>query len=319
MNIQFRSANKQFERWLQDQTPVVQSDLKFRHDQIRKDEFVFLRATCFRFVQTWLELFPDITSIPRVPSVGDAHLENFGTWRAASKELMWGINDFDEAALLPYTFDLVRLATSVVLAHQNNLLNLEPTEACEAIVDGYRTALESGGEPFRRDDPKLRWLKQLMRQARKSEAAFQLDLERQGQPESRSPNQPLRQCVKPSQSSSRSRFVRVLGRGCVIAVAAEREQSSNDKRILMINAKNGQLMAQQPIYKFSLGREVFVLSPDGTMIGNSLLLLRISEGIPKRIAQVSVQTTTVNSNRAPARAIGFWCICLDSNRAVNED
>ena len=28
---------------------------------------------------------------------------------------MWGVNDFDEAANLPYTFDLVRLATSAGL------------------------------------------------------------------------------------------------------------------------------------------------------------------------------------------------------------
>ena len=53
---------------------------------------------------------------PRVLSVGDLHLENFGTWRDADGRLAWGVNDFDEAAVMPYVLDLVRLATSIQLA-----------------------------------------------------------------------------------------------------------------------------------------------------------------------------------------------------------
>ena len=30
-------------------------------------------------------------------SVGDLHVENFGTWRDSEGRLIWGINDFDEA------------------------------------------------------------------------------------------------------------------------------------------------------------------------------------------------------------------------------
>ena len=51
-----------------------------------------------------------------VLSVGDLHVENFGVWRDSRNELVWGINDFDDACELPFTSDLVRLATSVVLA-----------------------------------------------------------------------------------------------------------------------------------------------------------------------------------------------------------
>ena len=42
--------------------------------------------------------------------------ENFGTWRDAEGRLIWGVNDFDEAARMPYALDIVRLATSAVLA-----------------------------------------------------------------------------------------------------------------------------------------------------------------------------------------------------------
>ena len=53
---------------------------------------------------------------PRALAVGDLHVENFGTWRDVEGRLIWGINDFDEAWRLPYTNDLVRLATSALLA-----------------------------------------------------------------------------------------------------------------------------------------------------------------------------------------------------------
>ncbi len=49
-------------------------------------------------------------------AVGDIHVENFGTWRDAEGRLVWGVNDFDDAARMPYAIDIVRLATSAVLA-----------------------------------------------------------------------------------------------------------------------------------------------------------------------------------------------------------
>ena len=51
-------------------------------------------------------------------AVGDIHLENFGTWRDADGRLVWGVNDFDEAAEMPYALDLIRLATSALVARQ---------------------------------------------------------------------------------------------------------------------------------------------------------------------------------------------------------
>ena len=53
---------------------------------------------------------------PQVLCVGDLHLENFGTWRDADGRFVWGVNDFDEAAAMPFVLDLVRLATSIRLA-----------------------------------------------------------------------------------------------------------------------------------------------------------------------------------------------------------
>jgi hypothetical protein len=75
-------------------------------------------------------------------------VENYGTWRDAEGRLVWGINDFDEVFPLPYTVDLVRLATSAALAIQLNHIQFATAGACAAILEGYTDSLETGGEPF---------------------------------------------------------------------------------------------------------------------------------------------------------------------------
>jgi hypothetical protein len=93
-------------------------------------------------------------------AVGDLHVENFGTWRDAEGRLVWGVNDFDEATNLPYTLDLVRLATSAGLAAAEGHLNLDLKEACAAVLAGYTGALRSGGRPMVLAEND-RWLRKL--------------------------------------------------------------------------------------------------------------------------------------------------------------
>src|SRR5262249_34871428 len=61
---------------------------------------------------------------------------------------VWGVNDFDEACWMPYTGDLVRLATSAHLAIAAENLVVPPGKACAAILDGYRAGLAQGGRAF---------------------------------------------------------------------------------------------------------------------------------------------------------------------------
>ncbi|MET7970572.1 DUF2252 domain-containing protein [Micromonospora sp. NPDC005305] len=46
---------------------------------------------------------------------GDLHAENFGTYMNASGQLVFNVNDFDEAYVGPFSWDLKRLAASVAL------------------------------------------------------------------------------------------------------------------------------------------------------------------------------------------------------------
>ena len=65
-------------------------------------------APIWRWAETILEVCPDLAGAAAVLAVGDIHLENFGTWRDGDGRLVWGVNDFDEAARMPYALDLVR-------------------------------------------------------------------------------------------------------------------------------------------------------------------------------------------------------------------
>src|SRR5215468_4563497 len=109
-------STRLFEEWLARYTNVVKQDLRLKHAKMKLATFPFLRATYYRWAQLWPELCSDESKAPRVLAVGDLHIENFGTWRDVEGRLIWGVNDFDEAWPLPYTNDLIRLATSALLA-----------------------------------------------------------------------------------------------------------------------------------------------------------------------------------------------------------
>src|SRR5215510_4380176 len=105
--MSFHQVNALFEEWLRDRCaalgcPVVEADLKRKHKRMKKDEFIFLRATFFRWAGQIEALCPDLADAPAVLSLGDAHIENFGTWRDDEGRLVWGANDFDEASVIPY-------------------------------------------------------------------------------------------------------------------------------------------------------------------------------------------------------------------------
>ncbi|MGE3266717.1 DUF2252 family protein [Methylocystis sp.] len=136
--MSFQADNTAFEDWLRTQCQVVKSDLDYKHERMRRNSFVFLRATYFRWAKRIESLCPECARAPKALSVGDTHTENFGTWRDAEGRLVWGVNDFDEAAVIPYPFDLIRLATSVRLAPKRDCSN---RDAADAILLGYLEGL----------------------------------------------------------------------------------------------------------------------------------------------------------------------------------
>ncbi|MFO0904491.1 MAG: DUF2252 family protein [Pirellulales bacterium] len=143
-------ATRAYEAWLGEQVAVHTSELDYKHERMadRADPFPFFRGTYYRWAQWWSESQEDWKTGPEVLAVGDLHIENFGSWRDADARLVWGVNDFDEAESLPYTQDLVRLATSFRIARRSQQFAVSPTAACRLILDGYRRQMALGGRPF---------------------------------------------------------------------------------------------------------------------------------------------------------------------------
>lgn len=143
-------ANQEFEAWLGQQVRTHAEELAYKHQQManRGTPFPFFRGTYYRWAQVWPEICSELQAGPRVLSVGDLHVENFGTWRDRDGRLVWGINDFDEADELAVTNDLVRLAASVWFAAQSANFKTGFRKACHAILEGYLQNLRHGGQPF---------------------------------------------------------------------------------------------------------------------------------------------------------------------------
>jgi hypothetical protein len=161
-------STRAYEEWLRTELggELVEKDLERKHARMRDSVFAFLRASYWRWAETALEICPELAGAPALLAVGDIHLENFGTWRDADGRLVWGVNDFDEAAEMPYALDLVRLATSALVADTD----ASGDETCAAILQGYRQGL---GNPLpiilERDRA---WLRELVVVPEKDRAKF---------------------------------------------------------------------------------------------------------------------------------------------------
>ncbi|WP_432086537.1 DUF2252 domain-containing protein [Streptomyces sp. bgisy095] len=81
---------------------------------------------------------------------GDLHAENFGTYMNANGRLIFNVNDFDEAYVGPFTWDLKRLAASLALiGYAKALSDGQITELVRICAAAYRErihALATGAE-----------------------------------------------------------------------------------------------------------------------------------------------------------------------------
>lgn len=138
--MSFLDDNTAYETWLHAQCDVDEPGLVRKHGKMDSHPFPFLRATFFRWAKQAEAICPELKDAPTVLSVGDTRLENFGTWRDAEARWVWGFNDFDEAAVMPWPFDLVRLVASARVMPGKAIGG---KEAAEAVVDGYRRGLSA--------------------------------------------------------------------------------------------------------------------------------------------------------------------------------
>ncbi|MFF3752129.1 DUF2252 domain-containing protein [Streptomyces sp. NPDC002018] len=75
---------------------------------------------------------------------GDLHAENFGTYMDANGRLIFNVNDFDEAYIGPFTWDLKRFAASLALiGYTKALSDAQITELVEIYAGAYRERIRA--------------------------------------------------------------------------------------------------------------------------------------------------------------------------------
>src|ERR1700754_3719477 len=81
---------------------------------------------------------------------GDLHAENFGTYMDSNGRLVFNVNDFDEAYVGPFTWDLKRFAASIALIGYAKALSDDAiSELVGRFADAYLTelrAIAAGGD-----------------------------------------------------------------------------------------------------------------------------------------------------------------------------
>jgi uncharacterized protein (DUF2252 family) len=120
--------------------------VKFR--KMAASAFAFYRGTACLFChdvereQHGGPFLDDRTS--RVWIHGDLHAENFGTYMDATGRLIFNVNDFDEAYVGPFTWDLKRFAASVALiGYAKALSDAQISDLVRTYAEAYRERIHA--------------------------------------------------------------------------------------------------------------------------------------------------------------------------------
>jgi uncharacterized protein (DUF2252 family) len=124
--------------------------LALKYRDMCKSPFAFFRGTAHLF---WEDLGARRSALPDGPLVwacGDLHFENFGSFRGDNGLSYFDLNDFDESALAPATWEVSRfVASAYVAAPSLDLTRADANELVKLFLDAYQTALGDG---------KARWI-----------------------------------------------------------------------------------------------------------------------------------------------------------------
>lgn len=115
-----------------------------KYQLMAQNPFVFLRGACHLFYRA-LPDHPLLRVAPLAWCCGDLHFENFGSYKGDNQQVYFDINDYDEAALAPMTWDILRLLTSLQCgADALNVSKKEARAVSATCLAAYRDALIAG-------------------------------------------------------------------------------------------------------------------------------------------------------------------------------
>ncbi|MDB9514230.1 DUF2252 domain-containing protein [Kamptonema animale CS-326] len=118
--------------------------LLLKYKAMASNSFVFFRGTCHLFYEDW-PLSSPLNDAPPVWICGDLHLENFGSYKGDNRLVYFDINDFDEGALAPATWEITRFLTSILVGADTLGVNQsEAISLCHCFLKAYTDALALG-------------------------------------------------------------------------------------------------------------------------------------------------------------------------------
>ena len=118
--------------------------LQRKYQAMAASPFAFYRGSCHLFVDAWPARTP-LNDAPAIWSCGDLHFENLGCYKGDNRLVYFDVNDFDESALLPLTWDLVRFTASVLVgAPELRITAGDATALASLYLDAFARALASG-------------------------------------------------------------------------------------------------------------------------------------------------------------------------------
>ena len=118
--------------------------LAMKYRAMRASPFAFLRGTCHLFYDR-LPRGGVFKLAPLAWVCGDLHLENFGSYKGDNRLVYFDVNDFDESALAPASWDLVRFLTSLRVAADSLAVGEARAQAlCQIFLDAYASSLVLG-------------------------------------------------------------------------------------------------------------------------------------------------------------------------------
>lgn len=118
--------------------------LALKLSKMRASPFAFFRGTSHLFYDR-LPARRVLRQAPTTWVCGDMHLENFGSYKGDNRLVYFDINDFDDAALAPCTWDLTRFLASLRIgARTMGIKQPEILALARSFLDVYAAALVDG-------------------------------------------------------------------------------------------------------------------------------------------------------------------------------
>jgi uncharacterized protein (DUF2252 family) len=244
--------------------------LALKYRAMRASPYAFLRGTCHLFYGALAHVsLPE--DGPLVWACGDLHLENFGSYKGDNRLVYFDLNDFDEAALAPCTWDLARLLTSVLVAART--LGVDEPGAlrlCREFVDAYAAALLTGKARWVERETAQGMVRDLLDSTRNRNRAQFLD--------------------RRTERAGGHRRIRIDGKKALAVDAAQRKSIETFLRgFALTQQKPGFFrlldVARRIAGTGSLGVERFVILIEGKGSPDANYLLDLKQALPSTLVQ----------------------------------